>query len=169
MKKVILGNIVHFYDDNDCEIMYIDHSVDDCMWYFYSNNIINITQDMELYNMLDNFMQQNYVFSDDVLPSYKDNNKLIWYSDCHYNPDDEWSVISVSCLNIERKDGSFNIWCTKRLDEKINTPNKSYGICFSPCGNGRYSRNVNTGATLQDDFVVLIYQPLLSKRNVLKK
>ena len=30
---------------------------------------------------------------------------------------------------------------------------KSYVIGFSPLGNGRYAKNIETGLTLQDDFV----------------
>jgi len=169
MLKIIKGKTIYFYDDANNEIMYIDHSADECIWYFQSESIINITEDMELYNLLNDFMKNCYHFGDDILPSYKDRNKLIWYSDCYYNPDDEWSIASVSCLNIERKDKSFRIKCTKKIDELIDRTYKSYGICFSPAGNGKYSKNLNTGLTLQDDFVTYIYQPLLNKNKILKK
>lgn len=170
MQKTINGNTIYFYDNNNNEIMYLDHSTDECIWYFNSNNIINITQDMELYNILDNFMKQEYIFINDELKNYKDNNKLIWYSDCYYNPDNEWSISSVSCLNIERKENCFNIWCTKELDKKIERPHKFHCICFSPGDNGKYSKNINTNLTLQDDFITYIYQRLLdkSKNKVLK-
>lgn len=169
MKKVINDKAIYFYDDDNHEIMYIDYSTDECIWYFHSNNIITVTKDMELYTLLDSFMNHCYEFDDDVLPNYKDNDKLIWYSDCYYNPDDKWSLASVSCLNIEKKDYSFNIWCTKKIDEIIDRPHKTYVIGFSPAGNGRYSKNINTGSTLQNDFVTHIYQPLLNKNKVLKK
>jgi len=169
MKKIISNKTIHFYDSENNEIMYIDHSTDDCIWYFQTESIINITEDMELYNLLNNFMNNSYVFNDEILPNYKDSNKLIWYSDCYCNPDDEWSIASVSCLNIERNDNCFKIWCTKKIDEMIDRPYKNYGICFSPAGNGKYSKNLDTGLTLQDDFVNCIYQPLLNKNKVLKK
>ncbi|MDD6879340.1 MAG: hypothetical protein PUD59_03805 [bacterium] len=169
MKKVISNKTIHFYDDKNNEIMYIDHSSDECIWYFYSDTIINVTEDMELYHLLDSFMNNYYDFNDEILPNYKDSNKLIWYSDCYYNPDDEWSIASVSCLNIERNNFCFKIWCTKKLDEMLDRPHKTYGICFSPAGNGKYSKILNTGLTLQDDFVTYIYQPLLNKNKVLKR
>ena len=168
MRKEVYGKTVYFYDEDENEIMHIDYSIDECIWYFNSSNVIKITEDMELYNLLDVFMKQNYVFGKELLQNYKDNNKLIWYSDCYYNPDDKWSVDSVSCLNIEKKDNCFNIWCTKKLDEKINRRNKTYSIILSPLGNGTYSKNCNTNCTLQDDFVVFIYQQLLSKKLVKK-
>ena len=170
MRKVVENNNIYFYDNNDCEIMYMDHSLDECIWYFYSDDVILVTPDMELYSVLDNFMNQGYIFGDELLKNYKDKNKLIWYSDCYYNPDDEWSVESVSCFNIERIDNYFNVWCTKKLDERINRTNKTYSIAFAPLMNGVFSRNINTGLTLQDDVVTLIYQPLLkNKTKVLKK
>ena len=112
MKKIIQGKTIYFYDELDIEIMYIDYSTDECIWYFNTDKVININKDMELYKILDNFMKNNYIFANDILLNYKDDNKLVWYSDCYYNPFDEWSVDSVSCLNIERKNDSFNIWCT---------------------------------------------------------
>ena len=51
----------------------------------------------------------------------------------------------------------------------IDRQHKSHIICFSPAGNGKYNKNLNTGSTLQDDFVTHIYQPLLDKKKVLKK
>ena len=170
MKKIIKGSRIEFINEDINEIvMYIDYSTDECIWYFNSQNIINITNDMELYGLLDNFMSQHYEFNDDILSNYKDTSNLIWYSDCYYNPDDEWSVAFVSCLKIERKDSCFKICCTKKLDEVVNRSHKTYVVCFSPLGNGKYSKNLNTGLTLQDDFVTYIYQPLLNKNKVLKK
>lgn len=169
MKKIIQGKTIYFYDELDIEIMYIDYSTDECIWYFNTDKVININKDMELYKILDNFMKNNYIFANDILLNYKDDNKLVWYSDCYYNPFDEWSVDSVSCLNIERKNDSFNIWCTKKLDKRINRLTKTYGICFSPCGNGKYSRNLNTDCSLQDDFIIYVYYQLLGKNKVLKK
>lgn len=169
MKKIVSHKTIHFYDDENNEIMYIDHSTDECIWYFHSDNIINVTADMELYNLLYIFMNNYYDFGDEILQNYKDSNKLIWHSDCYYNPDDKWSIASVSCLNIERNDNCFKIWCTKKLDEMIDRPYKTYAICFSPAGNGKYSKNLATGLTLQDDFVIYIYQPLLNKNKVLKR
>ena len=169
MKKVVVGGEVYFYNDNDCEIMMIDHSTDECIWYFHSNEEVHITKDMELYSLLESFMNNEYEFSNDVLLNRKDQNKLIWYSDCYYNPDDEWSVASVSKLTIERTEFGFKIYCSRKLDDMLNRAHRIYGICFSPCGNGKYSKNKQTGLTLQDDFVLTIYQPLLKKNMVLKK
>ena len=47
--------------------MYIDYSTDECIWYFYSDNVIEVSEDMELYNSLNNFMNNDYSFNDDIL------------------------------------------------------------------------------------------------------
>ena len=82
MQKVIDDKTIYFYDDIGNEIMHIDHSTDECIWYFQTEGVINIIEDMELYSLLNDFMNNSYSFSDDVLPNYKDENNLIWYSDC---------------------------------------------------------------------------------------
>jgi len=166
MKRVVNGKRVSFYNEDGIEIMYMDFSADECIWFFNTDNTIEITSDMEIYDSLQDWMDQNYTFFSGVLDNYKDQNKLVWYSDCYYDPDDVWSVESVSCLNIERKDNSFHIWCTKKLDERINREDKTYCICFSPCGNGQFNKNVRSGLTLQDDFVTFMYHPLVSTSKI---
>ena len=167
MKKVVKGNTINFYE-GDTEIMYLDHSTDECIWFFNTDSVITITEDMELFSYLNELMNQSYEFNNELLENYKDDNYLVWYSDCYYNPDDEWSLASVSCLHIKREEDSIKVWCTKKLDEMINRSNKSYGICFSPAGNGKYSKNIITNRTLQDDFVIYVYRQLLSNNKVLK-
>lgn len=54
------------------------------------------------------------------------------------------------------------------MDEIIDRKNKSHVIGFSPLGNGRYVKNIETGLTLQDDFVQQVYQKLLKNEKVKK-
>lgn len=168
MEKIIKDKTIYFYD-NDKEIMYIDYSVDECIWFFNSNEPVLITENMELYNPLNTLMKQSYVFDNEYLKNYKDENKLVWYSDQFFDPDDEWTLEKISSLNIERRNNGFYIWCDKKLDKRINRPRKTHTISFSPGGNGRYSKNLNTNLSLQDDFVILVYQKLLTKNKILKK
>ena len=165
MKKKINGSRIEFWDEETNKIiMYIDYPADECIWCFSDSNEITITNDMELFEPIKQFMSQQYIFNEDEdLKSYKNNNKLVWYSDCYYNPDNEWSRDSVSYLTIEYIDGIFKIKCTKPLDEMIDRKDKSHVIGFSPLGNGRYTKNVKSGMTLQDDFVIGVYQELLKK------
>ena len=168
MKKIINGSRIEFYNNELDEIvMYIDYSTDECIWYFSDSNEITITDDMELFEPIKELMSQQYIFNDyEVLRSYMNNNKLVWYSDCYYNQDDEWSRNSVSYLTIYYMDGTFKIKCTKPLDEIIDRGDKSHVIGFSPLGNGKYTKNIKTGLTFQDDFVINVYQKLLKKEKV---
>lgn len=168
MKKVVKGNTIYFYDENE-EIMYMDHSTDECIWFFNSDKVVRVTEEMELYELLNSLMSNDYQFSSSELESYKDNRNLVWYSDCYYNPDDEWSIASVSCLHIRKKDNSIEVWPTKKLDEILERKNKTYGICFSPAGNGKHTKNLVTGATFQDDFITIVYQNLKDKNKILEK
>ncbi len=163
MEKIINGSRIEFWNENKI-VMYIDYFTDECVWYFNSDDEIKITEDMELFKLLKDIMKNQYIFGDDeVLKSYKENNKLIWYSDCYYNPNDEWSRKSVSFLTIEYLEGVFILKCTKPLDQIIERKNRSHVIAFSPLGNGKYTKNIESGLTFQDDFVIIIYQELLKK------
>ena len=167
MHKVVNETKISFYDDSNNEFMYIDYSTDECIWYFDNSNVITITKDMNLFELLKSIMSQQYKFNEaEILKSYKSNNKLIWYCDCHFNPDDEWSRNSVSYLTIEYIDGVFKLKCTKPLDNIIDRKEKSHVIAFSPLGNGKYTKNIESGLTFQDDFVIMVYQELLKREKV---
>ena len=168
MKKTINGSRIEFWNESTNEIvMDIDYSTDECIWYFKDSNEIIITDDMEIFEPLKQLMSQQYIFNEDeILKSYKNHNKLVWYSDCYYNPDDEWNRNSVSYLIIEYIDDIFKIKCIKPLDEMINRKDKSHVIVFTPLGNGKYTKNIKTGLTFQDEFVINVYQKLLQKEKV---
>ena len=169
MKKIIENKNINFYDEDGKLIMYFSHTYDECIWFFDTDSKISITKDMELYSLIDSFMEQDYVFGNNILNDYKDRNKFIWYSDCYFDPDDEYSLASVSCLNIVREDDDYIVWCCKKLDDIFERKDKTYCIAFSPCGNGKFTRNKENGLSLQDDFVMMIFNPLLNKNKILKK
>lgn len=168
MRKIINGSRIEFINvDTNEMVMYIDYPTDECIWYFNNSELITITKDMDLFELLKNIISQQYKFNEDeILKSYKSDNKLIWYSDCYFNPDYEWSRNSVSYLTIEYIDGVFKLKCTKPLDNMIDRKEKSHVIAFSPLGNGKYTKNIESGLTLQDDFVIMVYQKLLKREKV---
>jgi len=168
MRKIINGSRIEFINvDTNEMVMYIDYPTDECIWYFNNSELITITKDMDLFELLKNIISQQYKFNEDeILKSYKSDDKLIWYSDCYFNPDDEWSRNSVSYLTIEYIDGVFKLKCTKPLDNMIDRAESSHVIAFSPLGNGEYTKNIESGLTLQDDFVIMVYQELLKKEKV---
>ena len=170
MKKIINGSTVSFLDENNNEIMYIDFPNDECIWYFKNSDEIEISEDMDLYNPLKNIMSENYLFIEkETLKSYKDNNKLVWYSDCYYDPDSEMSKSKVSYLTINYIDNKFKLKCTKPIYEALKIKNKPHVITFSPLGNGKSTINLDTDSSLQDDFVKMVYLELLNKEKVKSK
>ena len=68
--------------------------------------------------------------------------------------------------NREYLDETFTLKCTKPLDNMFDRSEKSHVIAFSPLGNGKYTKNIESGLTLQDDFVIMVYQELLKKEKV---
>lgn len=167
MHKIVSDTKVSFYDESENEIMYIDYSTDECIWYFKNSDEILITENEELFEPLKNIVLQQYEFgNEEVLKSFKNNNKIVWYSDCYYNLDNEWSRNSVSYVLIEYIDGIFKLKCTKPLDNIIDRKEKTHVITFSPLGNGKYTKNIDSGLTFQDDFIKMIYQELLKKGKV---
>ena len=153
---------LEFYDQ-DKKIMSMGFHFDEFVWTFYGSEPINVQKDSYLYEPLEYIMNQDYVFYDNDLGCYKDENKLVWYSDCYYNPDDKYSVMDVNRMTIERKDDSFSISCVKPLDEVFSRLNCTYVIAFSPSGNGKLVKNKLTNTNLQDDIVNHIYFGLLEK------
>ena len=72
MHKVVNETKISFYDNSNNEIMYIDHSNNECIWYFDNSDVITITKDTVLFELLNNIMSQQYVFNnEEVLKSYK--------------------------------------------------------------------------------------------------
>lgn len=168
MKKIISNTKITYLGEENNELFYIDYSFDECIWCFNTNQKITIEQSSELYDVLNEFMINNYTFYENELGDYKDDNKLVWHSDCYYNPDDRLSVMDVSTLFIEKNNDAYIIWCEKPIDKLLNKITNFFVIGFSPLGNGRYNSNLETGATLQDDFVIQVYQKILQSK-VLKK
>lgn len=171
MQKVINENRIEFYNEETNEmIMCMGFVNDEFCWWFRNSDEITITEDMELFGLLKYLMQQQYDFDDpEIAKNFKDDNKLIWYSDCSYDPDSESSVNAVSYLTIVYEENIIKLKCIKPIDSIINRADKSHIIEFSPGGNGRHARNLKTGRTLQNDLIISVYQKLLSKEETKKK
>ena len=169
MKQVIRNDNIYFYDEDGFEIMSIGFYMDECVWIFNTNKEIKVIKDISLFCLLDDFMNQEYIFSNNILQNYKDSNYLLWYSDCYYDLDDEASIMNVSSLTIKRKDDCFYLLPEKAIDNRLNKITKTYCISFSPAGNGQYSKNLKTFNTLQTDFVNLIYHGLLESKSLKKQ
>lgn len=167
MKKIINNDVIEFYDDNNL-IIKIGFISDELVLQVLSDSIININAESELYGCLNDIFNQNYDFGENYLGDVKNEKKLIWHSDCYFNPEYDYSIKRISCLNIIFEEKIFKVWCNNPINELFNKKNNYFCICFSPNGNGRYARNIESNMSLQDDFVFKIYNKLKEKTNVKK-
>ncbi len=157
-------NYVNFYDEKGNLVMYMGFVPSFFTWVFKTSDVIKITDDMDLYYYLENFFNQNYIFNnEDLLESVKTSNMMKWYSDTYYDPNNKWSYMAVSYLNIEHDSNYFTLKCVKPLDKLTNHVSKFHCISFAPSGNGVFTRNKVTNSTLQDDFINMVYRELLNK------
>ena len=169
MEKIINGTRISFCM-NGVEKMEMGFYGDEFVWFFRDSDVVSVTKDMELYHLLDHLLSQKYTFSNStLLRDYPDSDRILWYSDCYYNPDDDLSVKGISFLTIRRAKEEIQLFCTKPLDEIIKREKKYHAISFSTGGNGKFSRNHETGATFQDDFVQNVYYRLLDSNKVKKR
>ena len=146
--------------ENDNIIMEMGGVGADLVCFFYTRDVIRVSPGMELYEPLKEFMAQGYEFyEDDDLKCSKTPDKLVWYSDLGHID----SVEEVSYLTIERKDDSFELQSRNKLYEKYGATGRPQAIAFRPARNGTYSENIETHFTLQDDFSMIIYNPLYEK------
>ena len=156
----IKDNVIEYIED-DKIIIEMFYMADEFVWVLYSKNII-VNNDCELYEEICKIMNNNYIFQDNI-PCFKKKDMLVWLSDQYCDIDDIESVSRVNRLIIKRFNDSFLISVSNPFFEKNNINKSSYLVSFSPLFNGFYSRNIESGLTLQDDFCIM-YQNLFDKK-----
>lgn len=130
--------------------------------------IIEENDNIIFFNKIKEFMSNNYIFADKF--SIKTDDKLVWLSDQYGNLEDEYETDKISRLVIEKKDNQFILYSYKPIFQKYNIKKPLMNI-FSPSRNGRYSENIITGSTFQNDFIFL-YQSLcenIEEKGFIKK
>lgn len=167
MEKIMTEDKIKFYD-GEKEILSLGFIADEFILTINTDGIIEINENEELYEYLNDIFMQNYDFGENFLNDNKTEQELIWHSDGYYNPDDIWSIKALNCLHITFNGEKYNMWCENEIDKQFNRKRSQYYISFSPAGNGKYAKNTNTGCSLQDDFVVDLYQKLFQKKSVKK-
>ena len=100
--------------------------------------------------------------------SLKDNDQLIWFSDQYCNLEDPNETKRINRLVIKREKDSFVITCVNPFMKENGIKNETAFVMFSPAGNGLYSRNKESGLTLQDD-VVMMWRKTLESNFIAEK
>lgn len=151
--------------NNDLVLIEMFYLADEFIWILKSCDIV-ISNDDEFYFELEKIMNNNYTFDNKYM--FKNNELLIWLSDQYCDIDNEEEVNKINRLIIKKEEDRFVISVSNPYMESLNINGKNHVICFSPMGNGYYSRNLESGLSLQDDFC-LMYQNLTNiKKHVLK-
>lgn len=155
--------------DNDEFLLQTGKLGADFIIHFYTKNKIIITKEIDeyLYLNLKDLLENNYFFYNNPL-SYQIDNKIVWFSDCYCNIEDEEERNRISRLIIEKIDNQIDLSYENPFYEKYNI-NRNGVIAFSPAGNGFYSRNEKTGLTFQDDIVWAFYKTLVKEYSNPKK
>lgn len=161
-----VNNEVIEYIVDDKIIIQMYYVGDEFVWILHSKNIV-INNDSELYNELCNIMNNNYIFQDNI-PSFKKFDMLVWLSDQYCDVDDIESINRVNRFIIKKLNDSFLISVSNPFCEENNINKNSYLVSFSPLFNGFYSRNLDSGLTLQDDFCMMYHNLLNMNKHVLK-
>ena len=158
------GDRVEIFNNDDLviEMFFI---ADEFVWIINSNNIV-IDKDNEFYNYISRIMNNNYVFQSGI-PSMKNDFVLVWLSDQYCDIENSDELDRINRLVIEKYDNYFIIRVVNPFLEKMNINRKNYMISFSPLFNGYFSKNVDSGLSLQDDFCIM-YQNIRNKGRVLK-
>ena len=158
------GDRVEIFNNDDLviEMFFI---ADEFVWIINSNNIV-IDKDNEFYNYISRIMNNNYVFQSGI-PSMKSDFVLVWLSDQYCDIENSDELDRINRLVIEKYEDYFIIRVVNPFLEKMNINRKNYMISFSPLFNGYFSKNVDSGLSLQDDFCIM-YQNIRNKGRVLK-
>lgn len=160
----INDKIVELLNENGELVLEQQYHADEFIWVVRSKEPIILQREGNetFFDELNEIMNNDYIFQKGV-PSQKNENKLIWFSDQYCDLEDEDSVKRINRLVIEKLEETFRISVHNPFLEEMNIKKSIYIIAFSPLYNGYFTRNTKTNLTLQDDMAI-IYQKLLYER-----
>lgn len=124
--------------------------------------------DESLYINLKQILESKYVFCNHGF-SYQEDNKIVWFSDQYCDMEDLEETNLVTRLILEDLGEQIKISCQKPYDINHGVKRSDYFVAFSPCGNGFWSENLDTGLTFQDDIVRVFYRILRCEIEIPKK
>ena len=135
--------------------------------------IINKELDVDFYVNLEQLLESDYIFDSTGLSSKKDN-QIIWFSDQYCDIENEKQRKMVNRLILKKINDEIVISFENPYFEEKGIKRKNNYIAFSPCGNGLFSKNINSGMSFQDDVVLAFERTLKQEKNssqsqVLKK
>lgn len=144
------SNQMHFIGDNGLKKMTFQFIDDDFAVILFADSLtIAKADDEEFYNQFSKLFDNKYIFRDKY--SFSKDNIISWVSDEYTGQKDD--IDSHNILTMIRGKNYIYFDCKNKDMEAKGRRNQMPIIYFSPLGGGRYSRNVNTGYSLQDDII----------------
>lgn len=166
----INDKIVELLNEQEELLLEQQYHCDEFLWIIRTNKPIVLERETNeiMYDKLDKIMSSNYIFQEGI-PSQKTKNKLVWLSDQYCNLEDEDALKRINRLIIEKINDAFHISVHNPFLEELKINKNIYVIAFSPLFNGYFSRNQETGLTLQDDFAIMFNEILHNNPQTIKR
>lgn len=146
---------IQLIDNYGIKLLELGFLADEFVFIFYTTTpiVLSESNDEFLYSYLQEIMDSKYDFSNKF--SRKKDNEIIWFSDQYCDLENENEITKINRLIIRKEENKFILSVYNPFFEK-NRIRRSYSlIALSPAGNGSYNRNIMTGTSFQDDFIVL--------------
>lgn len=144
------SNQMHFIGDNGLKKMTFQFVEDDFAIILFSDSLtIRREDDEEFYNQFSKLFDNKYLFRDNY--SFSKDNVISWVSDEYTGEKDD--INSHNILTMIRGKNYIFFDCKNKEHEEKGRINQMPIVYFAPLGTGRYSRNANTGCSLQDDII----------------
>lgn len=155
--------IIKLHDNNKCifELKYVS---DELVCTISTDDKIVITKELDpyFYEYLSKFMENRYLFDNDI--NKKTDTQLVWLSDQSGDLSNPNVTNLINRLVIEKDDDKFLISYHNPFFQLMGIKKASHFIAFSPGGNGNYSKNIETGQTLQTEFALMFRNILIKKK-----
>ena len=152
--------------DNEQILLETDYIGGEFIIRICTTNTIVITKELDeyLYINLKQMLENKYLFNNNNL-SYQKDNTIVWFSDQYCDIEDIEQTDRINRLIIKQDENQIEINVINPFCKKYDIQKKHNVISFSPCGNGFYSKNINTNLTFQDDIVDVFYKTLIYQCN----
>ncbi len=131
------------------------------IWEISKPLILTENDDKSFFDNLNWLMKQSYYFPHQY--SFKDENKLVWFSEHCFDIDDKLNCDLTPRLIIEKENDIFKISYSIPYIKENRLLDRGAIISFAPAGNGYLTKNIGADSTFQDDLINVFYQTLENK------
>ena len=133
-----------------------------CLFFHTPHVVIKKEENESFYSSFETLLNQSYQFSHPY--SYQDENTLVWLSDVSGDLEDPEEADRISRMILHREGDTLSFTLQRPFLEKIGVPVRDGAVAFSPAGNGCYTKNKETGKTLQNEMIECFWNCLESNK-----